>query len=52
MGELFIELFSEEIPSRLQIDARDKIKLLIDESLLIIIQHTTFKINSGRNYGI
>ena len=26
MAELFIELFSEEIPARLQIDARQKIK--------------------------
>jgi len=25
MAELFIELFSEEIPSKLQIDARQKI---------------------------
>ena len=33
MAELFIELFSEEIPARLQIDARNKIKQLINESL-------------------
>ena len=33
MAELFIELFSEEIPSKLQIDARQKIKHLIEESL-------------------
>ena len=33
MAELFIELFSEEIPSRLQIDARKKIKQLIEERL-------------------
>ena len=33
MAELFIELFSEEIPAKLQIDAREKIKKLIDEKL-------------------
>ena len=33
MAELFIELFSEEIPSKLQTDARQKIKKLIDENL-------------------
>jgi len=33
MAELFIELFSEEIPSKLQIDARQKIKQMIDEKL-------------------
>ena len=31
MAELFIELFSEEIPARLQIDARQKIKQLVEE---------------------
>ena len=31
MAELFIELFSEEIPARLQIDARKKIKQLIED---------------------
>ena len=30
---MFIELFSEEIPAKLQIDARKKIKQLIDEKL-------------------
>ena len=34
MAELFIELFSEEIPAKLQIDARQKIKNLIDEKLI------------------
>jgi len=34
MAELFIELFSEEIPAKLQIDAREKIKQMINESLL------------------
>ena len=33
MAELFIELFSEEIPSNLQIDARNKIKNSIDQKL-------------------
>ena len=31
MAELFIELFSEEIPSNLQIDARKKIREIIDQ---------------------
>ena len=30
MAEFFIELFSEEIPPKLQIDARQKIKQIID----------------------
>ena len=33
MAELFIELFSEEIPAKLQIDARTKIKQTINERL-------------------
>ena len=33
MSEIFIELFSEEIPSKLQIDARQKIKIGIEERL-------------------
>tara|TARA_B100000029_G_scaffold395963_1_gene393887 strand:+ start:891 stop:2981 length:2091 start_codon:yes stop_codon:yes gene_type:complete len=33
MAELFIELLSEEMPARLQIDARKKIKQLISERL-------------------
>ena len=33
MAELFIELFSDEIPAQLQIDARQRIKLLIQERL-------------------
>ena len=33
MAELFIELFSEEIPSKLQINAREKIKQAIEEKL-------------------
>jgi len=35
MAELFLELFSDEIPARLQIDARKKIKTLIEERLQI-----------------
>ncbi len=33
MAELFIELFSEEIPAKLQVDARKKIKQMFDEKL-------------------
>ena len=33
MAELIIELFSEEIPAKLQIDARQKIKQIINERL-------------------
>ena len=33
MAELFIELLSEEIPAKLQIDAREKIKQKINEKL-------------------
>tara|TARA_B100001123_G_scaffold128001_1_gene148869 strand:+ start:481 stop:2547 length:2067 start_codon:yes stop_codon:yes gene_type:complete len=33
MSELFIELLSEEIPAKLQIDAREKIKKIIEEKL-------------------
>ena len=33
MAELFVELFSEEIPSKLQIDARQKIKQMFEERL-------------------
>jgi len=33
MSELFIELFSEEVPAKLQIDAREKIKKIIEEKL-------------------
>ena len=35
MAELFIELFSEEIPSKLQIDTRRKIKQIFEEKLQI-----------------
>ena len=33
MAELFIELLSEEIPAKLQIDARQKIKYILEEKL-------------------
>ena len=33
MSELFIELYSEEIPAKLQIDAREKIKQNLEEKL-------------------
>ena len=33
MAELFIELFSDEIPAKLQIDARKKIKQFLEEKL-------------------
>ena len=36
MAELFIELFSEEIPSNLQIDARKKIREIISETKAIL----------------
>ena len=47
MAELFIELFSEEIPAKLQIDARNKIKNMLEERLkkkkLISIQADLFQ---------
>ena len=33
MAELFIELFSEEIPAKLQTDAREKIKRMLEDNL-------------------
>ena len=33
MAELFVELFSEEIPANLQVDARKKIKQMFEEKL-------------------
>ena len=33
MAELFIELFSEEIPAKLQADARKKIKNMLEEKI-------------------
>ena len=47
MAELFIELFSEEIPAKLQIDARRKIKQMLEEKLkkkkLVSIQVNHFQ---------
>ena len=45
MAELFIELFSEEIPSKLQIDAREKILKMISEALHK--RNITFKSNKS-----
>ena len=33
MAELLIEIFTEEIPAKLQIDARNKIKVILEEKL-------------------
>ena len=46
MAELFIELFSEEIPSKLQINAREKIKQAIEEKL----NKREIKFNSSRSF--
>ena len=46
MAELFIELFSEEIPARLQIDARQKIKQAIEERL----QKREIKFNTSKSF--
>jgi glycyl-tRNA synthetase beta chain len=46
MAELFIELFSEEIPARLQIDARQKIKQMLEERM----QKKEIKFNSSRSF--
>ncbi len=46
MAELFIELFSEEIPAKLQIDARQKIKKIIEERL----QKSEIKFNSSKSF--
>ena len=46
MAELFIELFSEEIPAKLQIDARQKIKKTIEERL----QKSEIKFNSSKSF--
>ena len=44
MAELFIELFSEDIPPKLQIDARQKIKQIIEARL----QKKEIKFNSSK----
>ena len=46
MAELFIELFSEEIPSKLQVDARQKIKQFFDERL----QKKEIKFSSSKSF--
>ena len=46
MAELFIELFSEEIPARLQIDARQKIKQMLEERM----QKKEIKFDSSRSF--
>jgi len=46
MAELFIELFSEEIPSKLQIDARQKIRQMLEERL----QKKEIKFNSSKSF--
>ena len=46
MAELFVELFSEEIPSILQVDARRKIKLKIEERL----QKKEIKFKSSKSF--
>ena len=46
MAELFIELFSEEIPSKLQIDARQKIRQMLEERL----QKKEIKFNSIKSF--
>ena len=46
MAELFIELFSEEIPSRLQINARQKIKQMLEERL----KKREIKFNSSQSF--
>ena len=46
MAELFIELFSEEIPSKLQIDARQKIRQMLEERL----QKKEIKFNLSKSF--
>ena len=46
MAELFIELFSEEIPSKLQINAREKIKQAIE----VRLNKKEIKFNSSRSF--
>ena len=46
MADIFIELFSEEIPSILQVDARRKIKLKIEERL----QRKEIKFKSSKSF--
>ena len=46
MPELFIEMFSEEIPSKLQIDARKNIKQMIEERL----KKKEIKFNTSKSF--
>ena len=46
MSELFIELYSEEIPAKLQADARNKIKTIIIEKL----QKKEIKFESAKSF--
>ena len=46
MAELFVELFSEEIPSKLQIDARQKIKQMFEEKF----RKKEIKFNSSKSF--
>ena len=55
MAELFIELFSEEIPARLQADARKKIKQILEEKLKkkdIDFKSSKSDIKKGKNQHI
>ena len=49
MSEFFLELFSEEIPSRLQINARNELtqifKKFFDDNEIIVKKTVTFLIN-------
>ena len=46
MAELFVELFSEDIPPKLQINARQKIKQIIESRL----QKKEIKFNSSKSF--
>ena len=46
MAELFIELFSEDIPSKFQIDARQKIRKILEERL----KKKEIKFNSSKSF--
>ncbi len=46
MAELFLELYSEEIPSKLQVDARQKIRQILEERL----QKKEIKFSSSKSF--
>ena len=48
MAELFIELLSEEIPAQLQIDARHKIKYMLDERLSKVFNNNLCRTYVGK----